>query len=400
MESLPVEILSEIFSYLDIREILTVSEVSKDFHSIINSRRFLNKIWANFTEHVSFEESTREYVNLKIENAQDDHLIKNHWMISHGQSSITSVLCLKLENIHVFSIENLSNLIMNFVNIKELHLEGIELENAYTITRSILKLPRMEVLKFFYSTNCLLNLFADDSIQLSTFKVCLIPHEDEEIMKLNYGLVARILHNSRQKLRKLNFYEVNFDDKFLEEISSIKLFRLSNFSMSFNSCLLNESKGFQKFIKLHASTLEKFKIRTFDHINGHHMEVLTKHAINIRSLNLIICSSCDYITFSDLSRLGRLEKLKIQPTNYCFTGNLCYAKFIEDKILNYNNISLKHLTLEMIPNSEIIIKRIIISFPNLITLNLSSEFPMEDHLHLLKSKLKCLKKLIFNCVQF
>lgn len=399
METLPVEVLSEIFSYLNVRELLTISEVSKTFHSIINSRVFLKKIWADFTNCEHFKKSKRSYVNLKIAHANDEKLTEIHNILSSKKALIRSVRRLKLDDVQVISSAALKDLIMNFQSITELHLEGINLKTISSVTISI-KPPHLKVLKFFYSSNHLLHLFTAVSNQLETFKVCLMPHKNEASKNQHYQLVADILQNNCLTIEKLNFYEVNFDDQFLDLISSINLLRLTKFSMSFNSCLTSESSGFQRFVKQNGAKMKKFKIRTFDHINEHHLKVLIEHAENIESLNLIICSSCNYETFSDFSKLKTLEKLKIQPTNYCSTRNFSYSAFIEDKILSHRNDCLKHLTLEMIPNSESIINKIASSFPNLVTLNLSSGFEIKVHADLLKDKLKNLKKLVFNCEDF
>lgn len=398
METLPIEILSEIFSYLDIRELLLISQVSRIFHSVINSRVFLKNIWANFTHCDNFEHWTRNYVNLKIHHAQDGKLKECLMILSNVQSAVKSVQHLKIDDAQIVSIDNFSSLITTFPSIKVLHLEGIKLENIETVIRTI-KFTHLKTLKFFYSTNVLLDLFTEISNQLETFEVCLIPHENETTKTYSYNLVNKILRNNKT-LRKLNFFEINFDDQFLEQMSSIKLPLLRKFSMSFNLWLTPESSGFEKFVKQHAPTLEKFKIRTFDHISEHHLKVLTEHAINIKSLYLIICSSCEYKTFSNFTNLQNLEKLRIQPTNYCSSSNLSYVKFIENKILIHRNLKLNHLTLEMIPNEKSIIDKIILSFPNLITLSLSSDLEIEVHQSLLQDKLKQLRKLVLNNKDF
>ena len=397
METLPVEILSEIFSYLSVREFLTISEVSRTFYSVVNSKVFLKNVWANFSYFDDFKKSKRNYANIKIEHIREEQMKKGNTILSR-RNHIPIVQRLKIDDIEITSAETLCNWIMNFESIVELHLEGINLKTS--TTNICIKLSHLKILKFFYSTNNLLQLFSEITNQLEILKLCLIPHENEASKVYTYAQVEKILQNNRLSLKKLNFYEVNFDDQFLNQISSIKLLLLKKFSISFNSCLSQESIGFRKFVKQHSETLEKFKIRTFDHISEHHLKVLIENAVNIQSLNLIICSSCNFEIFFEFENLQRLEKLKIQPTNYCSSSNFNYLRFLEERILHYRNLNLKHLTLEMIPNSISIIKKITSSFPNLITLNLSSSFTIENHVNLLKENLKYLKKVIINCEDF
>lgn len=396
MEELPVEVLSEIFSYLSVAEFLSVAEVSEVFYSVINAKVFMDKICANFTDCENFRNSTRRYVRLKIEQAQDEQLELCHRMLSQQAAPIkSSARFLKFDDIEIISEIPLRNLLTNFNNVIELELGGIYTKfDASPPTSCAIPFPHLKILKFFYSTNSLLHLFSDIKDQIETFKVCLVPHDNDLDRNRNYRVVTQILQNNRFKLRKLNLYEVNFDDDFLEQISSIKFTRLNKFAMSFNSYLGPESLGFEKFVKNQAETLQKFKIRTFDHIKQHQLEVLTRYAVNLRSLNLIICSFCDYDNFTNFIILRNLEKLKIQPTNFCGAGDSRYEMFVNEKILNHRNVTMKSVTIESLGISREIISKIIASFPNVEILKLSShsEFPT-DIVKLLKDKLKNLRIL-------
>lgn len=399
MEALPVEILSEIFSYLSVRELLKTSEVCTKFCSVVNARKFLDKMLVNLTEPVCFHKSMRSYVNCKIVKAKND---RNRNILELGFRNpkvFKSSKYLKLDDLEFFNSRALKNLMNTFDNIQVLHLEGVHLKSQ-SISDDTIKLPNIKVLKFLYCTNDLLRLFSDVK-HINVLKICLIPHENEKNRQHNYRLVLRILVNNQQSLVKLNFYDMNFEDSFLDLVSSsTKLHRLKKLSMSFNSNLSPNSEGFQKFVSQHAETLEKYKIRTFDHITQSQLRVLINSAVNIKSLNLIICSSCDYATFTDFKNLHKLEKLKIQPTNYCNSGNVRYEKFIEDKILNLRNENMKCLELVMLPLSDAILHKIVSMFPNLLRLKLTSSISSVDFIPKyvtdLKKKLKSIKELIID----
>jgi hypothetical protein len=396
MDSLPVEILSKIFSYLSFSELLTVSETCQIFHAVTNAKKFMNKICVNFTKCDNFKKSTRSFINLKIEHVKDEELGKCIKVLSQFCPTISSsVLRLKIEDVEISDAALISRLIICFDNLIELHFEGIYLKTA-PLNITTLELPKLKIVKFFYSTNCLLQLLINVRNQLDTFKICLVPHDDEFDRNRNYQLVSLILQNNKNKLKKLNFYEVNFDDLFLEKISVIKFTQLCKLSMSFNSNLSKKSLGFKKFLIQQVDTLEKFKIRTFDHISQHQLKLLIENAVNIKSLNIIICSSCDYEKFTNFKNLHNLETLKIQPTTYCDVENSCYKKFLEDKILDHKNLRMKHLTINMLPISREIADKITFSFPNLVLFESLNSQIEPDAIKALKEKNGSLRKIVID----
>lgn len=369
MEKLPTEVLTEIFLRLHVRDFLTISEVCQTFNFVINSSVFLKKITANLTNCGCFEATSRNYVNAKFAHPKNEVLIK--FIKTSRMSS----------------------------SIKELHIEGIQLSSSL-LTMDSVKIPQLESFKFFYCSNVILKIFTDCTQKLKTFKLCLLPHEDEHSKNQSYDLVTRILDNNKLTLGKFNSYDVNFDDQFLEKISLIKFRKLFNFSMSFNSCLSRESLGFMNFLKQNSETLEKFKIRTFDYIDQHHLQTLAEYATNLRSLNLIICSFCHYERFSNFKSFN-LERLKIRPTNYCdaaTTAHSCYKLFIENKVLSHRNENMKFLSIEKITLSIEIIGKIAFAFPNLESLFLPCALNSDaSKINLLKNKLKNLKEIVVDC---
>jgi hypothetical protein len=398
MESLPTEILSRIFSYLDVEDFLKVSEVCRRFEEIINTRRFLKKFFVNISKIEQFEKTLRNYVNVKLVNLTDKEVKKcreSRTILRRISSSVQKVL---LDNLEIRQTKFLSELVMNFESVTEIRMEGIYVMSAHQLSIKPIKFQNLRVLKFFYNSNQLLKLFSSVQNQLKIFKLCLVPHVDEETKLRNFELVMSILRNNRDCIEKLNLYDVNFDDVFLEKLSQIKLDKLTKFSMSFNSHLPANSRGFHKFITKHVTHLMKFKVRTFDHVDQQHLKVIIDHAENIRSLNLIICSFCNYESFAGFRNLTKLETLKIQPTNYCNIGNICYQSFVEDKILGYRNEVMRNVTIKYLANiSEEVLNRICASFPNLVRLNLSSELEVDSsHVEVLKRKLQDLKHLVLN----
>jgi len=396
MERLPVEVWTKIFSYLKVGDCLRVSEVCWHFHWIINSKVFLRDICANFTDVKPFEATKRRYLNLKIKSASHESLSKCNRAV---RRSAASVIRLEVEEIWIRDVRLLTSFLSSFRNLQELHLEGIHIvESTWPVQ---LHFQHLKILKFFYSKNYLLQMFTQSCHQLQVFKICLLPHEDQQSRDEHYELMMQVLRNNRWTLEKLNLYDVNFDDAFLHQLSLVGLHRLQKFSMSFNAYLTADSTGLEKFVKAQAHTLQKFKIRTFDHINEDQLEVLISNVPNIKYLNIIVCANCDYQRFSDFRKLTQLEKLKIQPKSFCTieAPDNNYNKFIERKILRHQNDRMKHLTLNNLNVTKEVLDLITASFSQLEVLDLSYGKVAIDHVIQLQQKLAKLDSIKMNgCV--
>lgn len=396
MEALPVEILTKIFSYLDLRDILTVSGVSKAFGSIVNVPVLIGKISANFTKAGNFEKSTRRYLSAKIQDASDSNLEKCIAVSKTNHTCVESVTSLKLDNIELQNTRLLQTVIESFPSLTELHIEGVYLQTQHETLFNSIHMPRLRTLSFLYSSNELLQLFKKVKDTLETLKICLVPHGNEEIKNGNFNLVKSILENNKSSLRKLNMYDANFDESFLDLISSIQFENFKNCSMSFNSYLPIVSGGFEKFIKANARTLEIFEIRTFDHINQHHLQILVENALNIKILSLVVCTNCDYEGFSDFKSLKCLEKLKILPTHTCEGGRSSFDTFVNNKVLWHKNDRLTCLELGTFTVTKEVAQKIVFSFPNLKSLRMTSTVSIDPELkQIFVQQLKQLKCLEF-----
>lgn len=401
MERLPVEIISDIFSYLDRKNFLKVSEVCRNFFEIINTKYFMRKI----AIHLKDFDLTRNYINSIMDNIDDDFLVKFN-MKFYESEKLTSVNQLIVSDTKINQLDFLISTLNNkFQYIHELRLEGVYM-NELNLTKPLLKvkLPNLKVIKFFYCTNELLSMFTNLINQLRVFKLCLIQHNDLlPRAGESHDTVFKILRNNCQSLDKLNLFEINFDDSFLEKMSTQSL-SLRSFSMSFcyqsSASFFLPTIGFEKFICSQASTLEKFKIRTFDHINQTHLNILTNQAVNLKHLNIIICPHCEWNELI-LTKLKKLEKLKIESKNFCSRGGATLNKFME-RFMSHQFLTVKYLSVtgEFCINDEIV-SLIIKSLPNLKILKLQYALDLQSkHVYLLRDKLKFLKKIELNFCEF
>lgn len=385
-ETLPFEVLTEIFLHLSAQERLTLSEVCKRFYSVLNSYVFLNKISANLTDYKSFETSTRKYVNVKFAGTKINELDEFSRQSEHS----SSVKRCKFENVEVSGIKTWIGIIKSFHNLIDLHLEGISSSSCFAFKS--FEMPHLKTFKFFYCTNELLKHFTEAFGTMKIFKISLLPHKDKESRNQSFDFVFKILNNNKLSVEKINLYDTNFDDDFLELISKLKFCRLLTFSMSFSSSLSHESLGFVNFIKQVAESLQKFKVRLFDSISQHNLRII-ENAINLKSLNLIICCSSNYESFSNFRNHKKLEKLTIRPEN--FQGNSSYKSFIENKILSHKNENMKFLSIECARLSNEFIGKIITAFPNLEYLYFPSALDSElCQVNLLNEKLKKLRNIV------
>lgn len=398
MDHLPVELVANIFSYLDAKEFLKACEVCRRFLDVINTRQFMSKIIYNIKEFSVI----RRYKNVAIKNLSNNS-VKN-FNKSCCENQLESVTDLTLSEGDLIECNSFISLLNKFQYVIKLQIEGIRMSEKSVSDKLKVKLPNLQVIKFFYNTNSMLSMFTDVRNQLKVFKVCLVPNVDIQAREKCYEIVLTILSNNAASLDKLNLYEVNFDDSFLERIPT-SLSHLKSFSMSFcyQSVYYSSttpSSGFKKFIETQKS-LEKFKIRTFDHINQEKFAILATNAVNLKSLNIIICPHCEWneINFSNFKTLN---ELKIEFKRFCASVNSTLENFIVNKFLSSKYPQIKRLSMiGMFTLTDDIISSAICSFPNLEYLEIQYATEVKSkHVYLLKDKLKFLKKINLSFCEF
>lgn len=401
--NIPVELVSKIFENLELKDCLMASLACKKFHDVTKAKIFVNKIVVNFKHPDVFKVSVRKYSNMKIENANEQELVNIIMFLKNHKNFAERITNLRIFDCTVKDPNLIAELLQYFVNVEKLHLESVQVlaSDAAPMTMQ-LKLHKLKILSFLYCENILLLNFVGMMSKLKIFKLCLLPHLSDQTRTLYYQIIQTILQNNCKTLQKLNLYEVNFDDKFLCQISDIDFKMLKRFSMSFNS-YLSGSTGFLSFIIKQSKKLEKFKINTFDHVNDEKLQILIEHLPQLKNLNIIVCSNCDYSRLSNFHNLAHLEKLKIQPKQFCSMqhDSQSFNCLIEKVILEYVNERMKSLTIMCLRVSKQIIQKLINNFPNLEFINLSYATSMRtEHVYLLKDQLKCLKKLIIDDCMF
>lgn len=402
--NIPVELVSKIFENLELKDFLVASLACKKFHDVTKAKIFVNKIVVNLKHPDVFKVSVRKYSNLKIENANEQELVKIIKFLNGHKNFAESITNLRIFDCTVKDPNLIAELLQYFENLEELHLESVQVLSSEGAPMTLqFKLHKLKRLSFLYCENILLLNFVGMMSKLKIFKLCLLPHSSDQTRTLYYQIIQTILQNNCKTLQKLNLYEVNFDDKFLCQISDIDFKMLNKFSMSFNSYLSTRSSGFLSFITKQSKKLEKFKINTFDHVNDEKLQILIEHLPQLKNLNIIVCSNCDYSRLTNFHNLAHLEKLKIQPKQFCSMqqDSQSFNCLIEKVILEYVNERMKSLTIMCLKLNKEIIQKLINNFPNLEFINLSYATSMRtEHVYLLKDQLKCLRKLIIDDCMF
>lgn len=387
MDRLPIEILANIFSFLSAEDFLKASEVCQKFFDVINTRMFMSKIRFQIKDF----NVARRYKSVIFNNLHDN-LVKN-FNKSCSENNLDSVNELIISEGELIDCNSFTSLVNKFENVNTLQIEGVRMNEKSLTRQPKVKLPNLQVIKFFYTTNTLLSVFTDITNQLKVFKVCLIPHIDIQTREKCYEIVLTILNNNGS-LDKLNLYEVNFDDSFLERMPTS--LALKSFSMSFcyQSVSPSFSSGFKKFIKSQSGSLEKFKIRTFDHINQEKLSILSSNAVKIKCLNIIICPHCEWSEIN-FSNFRKLSELKIEFKKFCARVNSTVESFIQEKFLRTRYPQIRRLSMiGMFTLSDEIIFGTISSFPHLEFLEIQYATKVSTkHVYLLKDKLKFLKKI-------
>lgn len=401
--NIPVEIVSKIFEKLELKDFLVASRACKKFHDVINAKVFVNQIVVNLKHPDVFKVSNRKYSNMKIENVNEQELVKIINFLKGHQNFAENITDLRIFDCTVKDPNLIAELLQYFGNLEKLHLESVQAAATDAAPMQLqFKLHKLKVLSFFYSDNILLLNFVGLLSKLQIFKLCLLPHSNDQTRIFYHKIIQTILQNNCRTLQKLNLYEVNFDDTFLSQISEIDFKMLYKFSMSFNS-YLSGSFGFSSFIINQCRSLEKFKINTFDHVNDEKLQILIEHLPQLKNLNIIVCSNCDYSRLTNFHNLVNLEKLKIQPKQFCSMqhNSQSFNFLIEKVILEHVNNSMKSVTIMCLKLNKQIIQKLINNFPNLEFVNLSYATCMRtEHIYLLKDQLKRLKTLIIDDCMF
>ncbi|CAO1403876.1 unnamed protein product [Diamesa serratosioi] len=400
--NIPVELVSKIFEKLELKDFLVASRACKKFNDVINAKIFLNQIVVSLKHPDDFKVTVRKYSSMKIEKVNEMEVLIIINFLENHKSFAENVTNLRIFDCTVKDSSLISQLLQYFVNLEELHLESVQVTSEASPMQLESKLNKLKILSFLYSENILLTNFIGLMSKLKVFKLCLLPHSNDQTRTIVYEIIQTILQNNCNTLRKLNLYEVNFDDGFLRQISDIDFKVLNKFSMSFNS-YLSGSYGFQRFIKSQSKNLEKFKINTFDHVNDEKLQILIEHLPRLKNLNIIVCSHCDYSQLKNFHNLVNLEKLKIQPKQFCsmVEDSESFNVLIEKVILEYVNDSMKSLTIMCLKISSEIIRKLINNFPNLEFVNLSYATSMRtEHIYLMKDRLKSLKKIVIDDCMF
>jgi hypothetical protein len=399
MNSLPEEILDEIFSYLDTKSILTVSSVCTRFFNVINSHKFLKKVSVDLTNWKLYSNgSDRRYVNGFVLRPEKEVLYGLVKTFTANPAPLRYMKSIRMTNLITSDPESFLTFASVFYNVTEIMFEAVYVSDLPNI---IIKpgdgFRNLKTLSFIYATNKLLTLFTNIKDQLKTVKICLPPHVTIEDKNENFENVSRILNNNKSTITKLNIYDTSFDDDFMKELASIKFKKLKSFSMAFNSCLSKDGRSFESFLVNNYDNLEKFKIRTYDHIGDVQLRVLLAHGNNLKKLNLIVCATCDYDQIAFIANLRNLESLKIHSNIYCAYGSKSYERLILDKVLGFQNKKIKCFKVELLHSTPDVMTKIINAFPNLVEINIISACKVEnDCLQMLNSNLKLLKYLKVN----
>lgn len=399
MNSLPEEILDEIFSYLDIQSILTVSTVCKRFFNVVNSHKYLKSVSVDLTKWKLYSRgSDRRYVNGFVYSPNEEVLHGLVKTFSGNPSTLLHLKSIRMTNLVVNDPESFLSFASVFFNVTEIKFEAVYVNNLPEI---VIKpgdgFRNLTTLSFIYATNKLLSLFTNIKDQLKTVKVCLPGHVTQEDKIKNFESVSRILNNNKTTITKINIYDTNFDDEFMKEIAEIKFTKLKSFSMAFNSCLSKDCRSFESFLVNNYGNLEKFKIRTYDHIGEAQLRVLLANGNNLKKLNLIVCATCDYDQIVYIANLRNLESLKVHSNIYCAYGSKSYERLILDKVLGFQNKKIKNFRAELLHTTPDVMTKIINAFPNLVEINIITACKVQDDsLQMLRDNLKSLKYLRVN----
>jgi F-box-like len=389
MEALPEELLVYIFSFLKFEHFLPLSEVCRQFHVIINSKKFLRQVCVKVdVTRIREIRSDRNYLRIKLcdGGSTNSIIIDNHEISMFTSARKLTLIEMVISSDHI----ELTNK-FNFINT--LHLEGLKLQSSCV---KFFKLPHLICLKFLYCSNSLLKLLTNVSAKLSTFKVCLLNEEDSSEC---CNALYEIIEKNSKFLKKLHLYEKYYDRDFIEKLSKLNSLKLESLSMGF--CNLAEVDPFANFMKSQATSLQKFKIRAFDFIDEDKLFIIVQNLQNIRKLSLTLSPFDSYNKIYNFTYLCKLHCLKIATADYC-SRDRRFARILLEKVFSQNLNMLRHLTIVgQLEFSDEIVSALVERCNNLQFLELiNANGILTKHIYILKDKITSLQRIKFISCEF
>lgn len=323
MDSIPEEILIEIFKHLSKRDLLNLTSISKYFNSVIgNYQELFSKIDLCFKVYNPYWNCTRRYSSLVVKRfIQDLHLP----IIDKIKNDVTSICIVKWNN----DVKILSQLISSFKNIKKIIFKKVQFNVAPEKLENLPELLDIN-LEFIETDASLLNIFKYCSVKKLDYdytpRGALDIPEVIEFLKIQRNLEDLTLSGFIVFFGGGGIGKVIFNDNSLSNVE----FRLKR--LTIRKSPLCPTIHFNNFLKLHTDSLKYVEIDDVE--NWYCTSFLT---------------SCSNLTHLKLGK--RTSKTFVPNINFCSVTWLSLEENVDINFLKYfPNIKFLHVAgLKVLP---------------------------------------------------
>lgn len=396
MDKLPPEIILNILNYLDFKDLLRTSLVSKNWLDITNSHLISRKILLNFSKDLLKEKSLgkfRNYLCVKIEVTKGFFKHEVPRAITEHLFQLVGYLELVFPEDDFFChskyVKNFFKLLIEMRNLKSLKWESIEEISGPVLEEYVhwqfgCKYQELAFYQMDYSNfNDFFRLF-QKSIHLKQLIIDCDVHLDQVLW--NDSLLNFLA--SQKNLKKLHLRWLELDNNFFMlfvEKSSNNV-QLTNFTLEYGC--LPQHENFCRFLK--NQNLHYLKLSETKGLN----DVILNQICGLKNLNNLEIDICNgfEITSSEIPEFCNLKKLKQQKiSNHPLLEKSCCQFF--NKITRPGNINrnLRELKLQYITLANF--QEMTNNFPNLLVLELKECNLTNFDLKIIFSELRYLYKL-------
>lgn len=291
MNSMPNEILLEIFSYLSASELIALSTMCRAFNRIISDSVLVKKLLLNFRQSTKDESSigNRRYTRLNIGSFTPTL----HLTILRDTPIGGDLVSINLRN-HKFKLESIRKILNETPNVKELSFNRIKLSDVPKVIRQPLPQLKNVDLISTESDSRIYRVLCDCGFE----KITISQRFDDGFYR--FSEFHRLL-KSQTTLKHLSFnglYKTSlFTDDSLDKVD----FHLESFSVT--DSIFLRTVHLKTFLEAHSKTLRTMKISKI---------TLCDFSTVLNKLNALTSLSLATVELGYLETLAKVEELSIE----------------------------------------------------------------------------------------
>lgn len=357
MENLPKELWIEIFEYLEVNDLLSLTATCKNFYSIVVETRLIDKFTINLTNDrniAEWNDVKRNYSRLKIKECSD--LEKFMGIVDEIGENLRKIVMIKIK----VKISILKHLFNTCKNLKYLLISELQIDNDEETKSS--ELPSFLDLKIYFEDS---NPIFFEILSQSQAAELIIDNKCSAD-NTNFDSVKNFL-KSQDNLQSLGlmYFSIN-TNLFIDNVLDFVGFRLQKFLMNNVYLGIENVARFQTFMMNHVDSLKCLNVqspfldisffRQFSALRELHISHTNAFFDNFENIEVLTVENISgnwMLKFPNVKELTMIYKYGVFLGMYADLVKLIHLKnltIIDSKIPELNipfvkKLSLKNATL-------------------------------------------------------